>query len=370
MKLKYPAAMLLLLYFATGFEACDKADSDQAFGITGVYMPQANIGSGGVDNNYLVPAGTDTSTYNYIVDRPGKKIHIIMGASLTGSESGPYSVDISVDNDTTTKMLSNGTYDRALYKQMPASMFTLPAKLEVAAGQRGATFRVSLNIDQLKLTEYAGKKLLLAVKIANPTHYTLISRLSTTIMILDVNALVVGPRKDWVGSSYLKNPGNPFAAAALQPGQTRWGTLADWKTNASVLSHGGYGGFSSGLLNMESGWGSPQILNGKIYQTVTLPAGNYYYDLSGGDWSGGEHFLKDPAYSVVAMNVDSLPDYKDIAGNPNIKYVLLTKAPQQILNFQLTETTKITLGSVINYIQNEQGFKTKQVLLYSYPQSL
>lgn len=349
--------------------SCKKEDSKKEYGFSKIYMPQAIIASGGTDNNYPVPAGVDSSTYNYIVDKANNKVHIILGAALSGPASGAFSVDISVNTDTIQKLLTNGTYNSATYLAMPAAMYTIPTKLNVAEGSNGGVFRLSLDIDQLKSTAYAGKFLLLAVNISNPTRYELNKSLSTTIVVLDVNSLVIGPRVDFVGAAYLKNSGNPFTASGLQSGQTRWGSLTDWKANTPALSHGGYGGFSSNLMDLECGWGSAQILNGKLYQTITLPAGNYYFDISGGSWAGGENFLKEPAYEIVAPNADTLPDYNNIVNNSSIVYMALAKT-QPLLNFNLSATTKVTLGVVVNYVQTEQGFKTKQVFLYTYPKHL
>jgi len=369
MKLNNIIVMFLLsgVFFAA-LISCEKADSEKAYGFSEIYMPQAISLSAGINNDYPVPSGIDSSTYNYNIDTKENKVNIILGTYLSGPITNNYSVDIAVNNDTIKQLFDSKVWDTATYKLMPSSMYTLPAKLDVT-GRKG-TFDLALDIAQLKLAAYKGKKLVLAVKIANPTKYELNTALSTTMVIVNVDALVIGPRVDYIGGAYLKNPGNPFITSALQSGQTRWGTLADWKTNAAALTHGGTGGFSSNLMDLESGWGSAQILNGKIYQTITLPAGKYYFDISGGDWAGGENFLKEPAYEVMAPDMDTIPDHNNIVGNNAIQYQTLTKAPQALLIFTLTATTKVTLGVVVNYNQTEQGFKTKQVFLYSYPKAL
>lgn len=363
--------LFLFCFFAMLF-SCSKDDSKKEFGYSKIYMPQAILKSGGTNNNYPVPSGTDSSTYNYQVDETNNKVNIILGAALTGPGKEAFAVDITVDNDTVMQLLNTGTLDPALYELMPVSMYTIPERLEVSQGSASATFFVSLDIAQLKLDIYAGKYLVLAVKIANPDKYELNTQLSTTIIILDVNTLVIGPAIN-ITSEYIKNPGGPFLAAGFMSGSTRWGTLKEWKTNTSALSHGGFGGFSSdngGTMNMESGWGSPQILNGKIYQTISLPAGTYAFDLSGGNWAGGELFSKDPGYIVVAPGRDTLPDYNDIAGNTSVFHQLFAKPVQPLVNFELSAQTTVTLGVVVNYAQTEQGFKTKMVKLFNYPKHL
>ena len=366
----------LLCLFFTVLISCKKADSEKDWGFSKIYMPQAISKSGGININYPVPSGIDSSTYNYRINLADRKVNIILGAYLSGPARGAYSVGIQVNNDTIQQLLDNNTFDKATYKLMPSTMYTLPPDLDVPEGQKAGTFNLSLDIDQLKSSTYAGKFLLLAVQLTNSskggTIYELNRELSTAFVIVDVNALVIGPPVT-VTNQYIKNPGNPFVRDVLQPNQTRWATLKDWQTNAAARSHGGYGGWSSdigGTMNMESGWGSPQILNGKIYQTVTLPPGRYAFDISGGNWSGGEHFLKDTAYSVVALNADDLPDYSNIVGNSGVFYQVLTKSPQDQVIFTLSATTKVTLGIVVNYVLTEQGFKSKQVMLYTFPKAL
>jgi hypothetical protein len=366
---------LVCLFFA-GMTSCKKADSEKEWGFSKIYMPQAIFKSGGVNNNYPVPSGVDTSSFNYKVNPADKKVEVILGANLSGPAAGAYSVDIQVNNDTVQQLLSNNTFDRTRYMLMPQAMYALPSGLDIPAGQRSGTFNLSIDIQQLKTSTYAGKLLLLAVKLASSTksasNYEFNTALATTLVIVDVNALVIGPAVNVTGQ-YIQNPGNPFVRDALQPNQTRWANLKGWLANTAAQSHGGYGGWSSdngGVMNMESGWGSPQISNGKIYQTLNLPAGRYSFDISGGNWSGGENFLKDPAYAIVAVNADVLPDYNNIANNSAINYELLTKGTQAPVIFTLPSASKVTLGVVVNYVQIEQGFKSKQVTLHTFPKAL
>jgi hypothetical protein len=150
-------------------------------------------------------------------------------------------------------------------------------------------------------------------------------------------------------------------------GGGRWGTLALWTENAAARSHNGNGGFCNdgdGLtMDMESGWGSPQIYNGKIYQTINLPAGSYSFTPAPWVWQG----TLDPTYVVVAPNLDSLPDYSNIIGNNAITSANLSVGT---VSFTLATPSKVSLGIVVNYIQAGQGFKTHAVHLYNYPKHL
>jgi hypothetical protein len=361
---------ILFIAVVTGIVvcSCEKAASEEAVGFSKIYMPQAIFKSGGATNNYPVPSGSDSSTYNYLIDAKEKKLNIILGAAVSGPGDGGYSVDIKVDNDTIQQLFTTKVLDTALYKLMPASMYSLPANLEVTGGDRTGTFYLSVDIAQLKLDQYIGKYLVLAVELANPSKYELNGAISTTIVIIDVNALVIGPAVN-VTSTYILNAGNPFVAAVMNG--SRWGTLKNWTANTAALSHGGVGGFSldgdGATMDLESGWGSPLIANGKIYQTVTLPAGTYAFDPSGGAWKW--QGTKDPAYVVVAPGMDTIPDYNNIVNNTSVQYKVIAQ-PQGLVYFELNTTGKVTLGVVVNYVQDQQGIKSTKVVLNNYPKHL
>ena len=354
--------LLCILLCTVFILSCNKQDEE--YGIPNIYMPQAVNISGGINANYPVPSGTDSSNYNYILDKEKNKVNVILGVARSGMQAGnAFTVNIVTNTDTVNYLVTGGVMG-ANSMLMPASMYTLPSSVDVAAGQRGETFDLSLDIEELKKPEYAGKKLVLAVSIQSTGKYTVAAASATTIVTVDVDALVIGPAVD-VTSSYLKNTGQPFIAAAMSSGG-RWGTLSDWTANTAAKSHGGFGGFASdagGTMNMESGWGSPRIYNGKIYQSVTLPAGTYTFDASNMDWQG----TKDPAYIIAAPKMDTIPDYSNVTGNTAVYSTPFT-APK--ITFGLDEPTQVTFGFVVNYVQDEQGFKILSIKLYNYPKHL
>jgi len=364
MKLRSITFFLLLYMAVSGFISCQKSASDVGYGLSYIYMPQAINQSAGINNNFNVPAGTDTSTYNYQVDTVNAKLDVLLGVYLAGPESGAYTVTVQTNSDTIQQLISTQVLD-ATTILMPASMYTLPTSVNVNAGARGNTFQLAIDIAQLKQSQYAGKNLALAVKVANPTKYALNSSLSTTIIVINVNTMVIGPANE-ITSTYIKNPGSPFVASSMDGGG-RWGTLALWTENAAARSHNGNGGFCNdgdGLtMDMESGWGSPQIYNGKIYQTINLPAGSYSFTPAPWVWQG----TLDPTYVVVAPGLDSLPDYSNIIGNNAITSANLSVGT---VSFTLSTPSKVSIGIVVNYIQAGQGFKTHAVHLYNYPKHL
>lgn len=344
--------------------ACQKERS--SYGIPNIYMPQAVNATGGISANYVVPAGTDSSTYNYYIDTVTNALNITLGVARSSTTaSDGFSVDIVTDPDTIALLQFNNILDNTT-SLLSSQIYNLPTSISVPAGKSEGTFALSVNIDSLKMPAYEGKKLALAVKLKSTGKYTITPSASTTIVIIDVDALVIGPSYD-ISAQYLRNTSTPFTTAGMHAGG-RWGTLTDWMANNAAKSHGGYGGYvadDGGSMNMETGWGSPAIHNGKIWQTTssTLPAGTYTFDVSDLNWQG----TKDPTYIVVAPGLDTIPDYADIVGNSTIHYTPFTSP---VMTFQLTAPTKVTVGFAADYIKDEQGFKIYSVKLLNYPNHL
>lgn len=161
-----------------------------------------------------------------------------------------------------------------------------------------------------------------------------------------------------LGAPVLGNASVPFLPANSAG---RWGTLADpWKTNEAMKNHNGYGGWDAGCcerpdstLNAESGWGSPEITNGKIYQTVIADPATYQLtvkvyetNFSAGDDQG-------IAYLVVATG-DGLPDVEDISTSPNVlgsKRII--SAGSNIIEFTVQdEGTELSIGEVTTQLGN------------------
>jgi hypothetical protein len=169
--------------------SCTKPDSEQDFGTTTIYMPQAVIRSGGVNNQYPVPTGTDSSTWNYKVDRSAGKIEVTLGAALSGPGSAAFGADVRVDSDTLQKLFASGVFTSATHVIMPTSMYTLPARVEGSQGTRTGVFKLSIDHKALKGATYAGKFLLVAVRLANPTTYPLNVPLSSAIVVIEASKM-------------------------------------------------------------------------------------------------------------------------------------------------------------------------------------
>ncbi|SEM30521.1 protein of unknown function [bacterium A37T11] len=150
-----------------------------------------------------------------------------------------------------------------------------------------------------------------------------------------------------VTAAYIKNPGKPFLRA--DDGTGKWGLLKDWLYNANVVNQNGStaGGWSTddgGVIHFETqDWGGAGVTNGKIYQTVTLPAGTYALEVETGNY-GGDMQVNE----VVALG-ETLPDMGDLSnalasfsGNEgNI-------GGTHTLNFTLQAPTTVAIGWVVN----------------------
>jgi hypothetical protein len=181
-----PACFLGLLLLGVGLVAGCRKDkgNDLVFGHTAIYMPQA-LQSGGINLTYQVPSGLDTATRNYVIEPGGKTLDVILGVSRSGMQAPEgFSVDVSADPDTIAAAIQSGVLQAV---SLPEKSYVLPQSVSVSSGQTEATFYLQVNIDQLK--QFAGQKVALAVKVTNPSRYTLNTDFCETIVVIDVDAL-------------------------------------------------------------------------------------------------------------------------------------------------------------------------------------
>ena len=159
-----------------------------------------------------------------------------------------------------------------------------------------------------------------------------------------------------VTAVYLKNTKQPFAKNYST--DSRWAVPTNWAVNTAALNHNGYGGWGSDngtVLVMEGGWawGSSPIVNGKMSQTVTLPAGRYTFSVTVQEGNASRVFIAATADTTLP-NTDNLgaalasADWK---GGP--------------ISFTLTQTTQVTIGFVGNLGENSgEYFRVNKVQLY------
>lgn len=176
--------------------------------------------------------------------------------------------------------------------------------------------------------------------------------------------------------NFLKNADFPFIRNTWDG--DRWGTLTDWLTNDAMRSRGNglYGGYDGGYGDYAGGknssfgferWSSGEnpIVNGKIYQTMTLPAGDYQYTLS---FAGGNPQTSnngtDPRFIVVAAG-KSLPDVADI--NTSLAHASFVgidpNTGSVMVEFTLAQSTEVTVGVLANFTNTEQNVRVHHLSL-------
>ena len=181
----------------------------------------------------------------------------------------------------------------------------------------------------------------------------------------------------------LKNYKQPFTYIPLTTdqdageGKNSWAEPTDWTVNDAVKnmynspSSGQYCSESTGGLNisadgnylaMQAGWSNNNIeatksvSNGKIYQTLNLPKGNYQFNVK----------LKEVVHkSGCSMNIVvnegmDLPNTESLLGD--ITYKSFTNNNDLSLDFSLNVTSQISIGFVANLV-NTTCFKVKEIQL-------
>lgn len=164
----------------------------------------------------------------------------------------------------------------------------------------------------------------------------------------EINA--IGVNED-ITALYLKNPGSPFARG--DNGTGKWGLPKDWLYNTAVINQNSSqaGGWSTdgnpgGVLHFESkDWGGDGVTNGKIYQTFTLPEGNYMLEFYS-DGGGSSSFVN---ANFVAAAGSVLPDITNLA-DVLAKYHWDQNGMggTHSINFSLDKPTQVAVGWVVS----------------------
>ncbi|WP_169306847.1 DUF4998 domain-containing protein [Pedobacter polaris] len=140
-----------------------------------------------------------------------------------------------------------------------------------------------------------------------------------------------------VTATYLKNVGANVTYSSINSGN-RWGILSDWITSPSVKNASGFGGYEKrsnvGFISLEAGWGLPNVTDGKIYQTVNLPAGSYRMEIVMNDFNAGGS-----RYMAVAEGT-SLPNVANITSSS----IAFSNLESKILNFNLDQAKQVSIG--------------------------
>lgn len=276
-----------LLIFAfvalTALYACDKIVEEE--GISKIYLTNINEGV------------TPITVENVSIDKENKIIKYAFGINVSGfSQKETFSVDFYIDNS----ILPEGTIalEPTEYALTTKNGEVVPETFVLSKGEA-----LYLEISEEVLKQHATDKLGLGVQLANATKYELSEKLSSTSFVVDASKFM-GSYLD-VTDLYLKNTKSPYNKTPDSPPDNGFDayhqTPTDWIVNDAVKIHQytngkyyggldgrGWGGFRSWLSISNYDHTDIPIINGKIYQTTQLPAGQYSIEYEIKESFGGE----------------------------------------------------------------------------------
>lgn len=194
---------------------------------------------------------------------------------------------------------------------------------------------------------------------------------ATAIDSFFCGAQTVGVMYD-VTAQYLKNTGTGVNGTNFSTIGTdgRWRIPTDWIVTPDVKNNfnmtvggvdlGGWLPFQC-ALSMES-WdaGQPLIPNGKIYQTVTLPAGKFTLVVTTSDCSD-----RGTKYITIASG-NTLPDIGNVLTTA-LAYKSISKWTDNVVKFDLANATEVSIGFQAKFTEFQSFLKINKVKLYYTP---
>ncbi|MDP4240697.1 MAG: hypothetical protein Q8904_14635 [Bacteroidota bacterium] len=261
-RIKRNISYIIILLTIFVYISCEKSDNQQSWGQSKIYMPQSSITNGGSSNNYAVPMNNGIS--NYLLDTVKNTIDIDLGVYRSGLEAlQSYSVKVAADVDTTNKIIAGGSIPNAVL--LPADVYTLPTSVSVPDGKREAAFH--LTIDRAKLIanygSYYNKKLILTVRISNPSRYVINQSLSKTIIVINAASFMPVPPK----VNLIKGGTMTAADAAYWTIVPQDNGIGAGRTSSNIVFNG--------VLSWSNGTGSVTS-NDAVYQAIQVTAGKNY----------------------------------------------------------------------------------------------
>ncbi|WP_188347404.1 DUF4998 domain-containing protein [Sphingobacterium cavernae] len=168
--------------------------------------------------------------------------------------------------------------------------------------------------------------------------------------------------------TYYRNMGYPFTPTNLSG---RWGVLANWESNAAANGISGRGSYDQnsgiGVMASEAGWGTPNINNGKTYQTSTLPQGRYKVQIEfrRNNVTNNVDATNNLIYFVVTNN-GTIPNAVDVPNAEKLGYydLMWIHDDYRIVSFEFDNpsTQNVTIGVVANLMSSSnQYFNVKGI---------
>lgn len=280
---------------------------------------------------------------NLIVDKENKLFKKSFGVTLSGFETNlGFDVDLKLLYDEVPEGCATLTADECFFTLTENSLEKIN-HLTVPAGSQGQAFY--LNLVGTVIDNHPGEMIGVKVKISNLSSYKLnpVDTLFVTLNTADFSS-----KKIEITDTYFLNSTFQREAGTT----TRFAPLADWTSNDGLKKSrpdtgAGYDA-NCGYLGIER-WGSYDnpVINGKIYQTFTLPKGRY---------------LVEADMKKVAAERDTYLLVGNGADLPNDIQIATALASAAItdewnnktlpLEFELTAEKEVSIGFLIN-IENE-----------------
>lgn len=226
-----------------------------------------------------------------------------------------------------------------------AGPFTTEIRYQSTTGEK--VVRVPVTAERSTLND-------LATSAKSLSYRTLYLPMKTAIDTFYTNYTQINVTKD-VTSEFLVNTKVPFATTVKGD---RWGNPTSWITNTAVRNFRQtegvfYGGvdawFGGPQLAMEAGWSTDNmasIVNGKIYQSPTLPAGQYTFEMDIPDCTAGGDFY------TVAVEGEEIPNTENVTSS--LAYAKTNSIGTHKITFTITSPKKVSLGFVGN-VPNKGG---------------
>lgn len=338
--------------------------------------------------SWIHPSGeVEDKTVDIVRTSPDDKLDVV----LTDMQEGPYEFTVvTYDNlgNSSIPVTANGYVYGDLYAQ---SLINRSVEGEIVTSYENGEFIATvtwlpLNYDEVQgtyltyeLADGSGKK---SVTVETEENKTILAGAMPggsfewyTSYKPDPDAIDTFDSDKTVRQSTtrykipVKNAGNPFEnddrGLAVMG---RFGYVRDWTANAAAEANGTFDTY--GGRNSLSLWTYPNyspagtIENGKIYQKIELPAGNYRFDVYLDSYTVGSPY---EVYAAVAVGLaEGLPDIADI----RTAALASAKCPDDAVNnrlsvaFTLTENAEVAFG-IAGTISGGADINVKWVELWS-----
>ncbi len=279
---------------------------------------------------------------NLIIDKTNQMFRKAFGLTLSGFQQNEgFSADITLDyNDIPEGSVQLSPEE--CFLTLTQNSTEKINRLTVPGGQQQSAFY--LNITKAALEAHEGKVIGVKIKVKNLSNYSLNPLDSAYITM---NTADFASKKIDKTIAYLLNP----TFKRKDGTTTRFAPLQDWKSNDAINNSRTEGaGYDEncGYMGIER-WGSwdKAIINGKIYQTFTIPKGRYLVEVD----------MKKVAperdtYLLAALG-NNLPDAANVSTALGIHEITSSDNNKTVsIEFSVDDSKEISTGFLIN-IENQ-----------------